>query len=291
MPRDAAVVADGADCATKLNFSQTTMRSDPSPPSTQEPPARTAVLPSHYDIAVFDDTQTHDATPITTTTTTPAIVYADSFIVIGPAGKISYLGCEAVKPDDDEEEEEEDARITHLPGQLLGATLSEIHAESTARVVRRQKEFENLEKNARTTAQTRGKRKREEPQEQQLLVDKYRPHGYLDLTSNEDLNLGVLEWFKSWDKTVFPKPKRAAMGEPTLKKRKPSEEPDLRPEDKILLISGPPGAGMPTTPTTPSSTHTPSPPQAKPPSRPSLQHTADTTPFRSTLAWTALPQA
>eukprot|EP00756_Hemistasia_phaeocysticola_P007399 Hpha_TRINITY_DN14245_c0_g2::TRINITY_DN14245_c0_g2_i2::g.22531::m.22531/K11269/CTF18, CHL12; chromosome transmission fidelity protein 18 len=67
-----------------------------------------------------------------------------------------------------------------------------------------------------------------------LLADRYRPKAYLDLLSEEAVNLSVLQWLKSWDPCVFGKNGGGPRGG------------DPRPAERVLLLSGPPGAGKTT---------------------------------------------
>ncbi|KAG6960184.1 hypothetical protein JG688_00009729 [Phytophthora aleatoria] len=103
-----------------------------------------------------------------------------------------------------------------------------------------------------------------------LWLDKYKPQSFLDLLSDERTNREVLSWIKSWDRFVFPKKKRPNFAQPVSPaktngfgaaskspwKQGPSmnhsngnaekEDDDKRPFNKIILISGPPGAGKTT---------------------------------------------
>jgi len=62
-----------------------------------------------------------------------------------------------------------------------------------------------------------------------LLVDKYAPNCFTDLVSNERNNREVLKWVQSWKEFVF-----GSGGE------------HARPEEKVILLCGPPGAGKST---------------------------------------------
>ncbi|KAG2212269.1 hypothetical protein INT47_001628, partial [Mucor saturninus] len=96
-----------------------------------------------------------------------------------------------------------------------------------------------------------------------LWVDKYRPTCYMDLMGDQRINREVLKWVKQWDYCVFKRksaqetqrdkvmrqykskfgtePKFAA-----YKNMVTNKDPLLRPEKKILLMSGPPGFGKTT---------------------------------------------
>ncbi|OQS02776.1 chromosome transmission fidelity protein [Thraustotheca clavata] len=86
----------------------------------------------------------------------------------------------------------------------------------------------------------------------ELWLNKYRPKHFIDLLSDERTNRDVLGWLKSWDACVF-KSKAKAPLKPAFRfgndkaaatESKPPE--DIRPEHKIILICGPPGAGKTT---------------------------------------------
>ncbi|CAG5033498.1 unnamed protein product [Parnassius apollo] len=97
-----------------------------------------------------------------------------------------------------------------------------------------------------------------------LWVEKYRPHSYLDLLSEEPVNRALLHWLHLWDKVVFKKEvkmkdpqqrnsfsKRAGQFQLTNKwKGKKESEPEIdedgRPHHKVALLCGPPGVGKTT---------------------------------------------
>ncbi|KAI9484496.1 hypothetical protein BDB00DRAFT_792827 [Zychaea mexicana] len=98
---------------------------------------------------------------------------------------------------------------------------------------------------------------------EQLWVDKYRPKGFLDLLGDQRVNRDVLKWVKQWDYCVFGKaPPSETQREKIMKSYKntfggngasfqgnKTEKPKdrlLRPDRKIMLISGPPGFGKTT---------------------------------------------
>ncbi|TIC31370.1 P-loop containing nucleoside triphosphate hydrolase protein [Wallemia mellicola] len=82
-----------------------------------------------------------------------------------------------------------------------------------------------------------------------LWTDKYRPHKFTDLMGDDRLNRQVMSWLKEWDQCVFGK-KTAD----SLYKRKRDAEPFAyrdpynlgRPQERVMLISGPPGLGKTT---------------------------------------------
>lgn len=91
----------------------------------------------------------------------------------------------------------------------------------------------------------------------ELWVEKYKPQSYMELLSDEGVNVNLLSWLKLWDKIVFNR-------EPVVSKRKKEEKPVFKswkkfvekkvegldkngfPEHRIVLLSGPPGLGKTT---------------------------------------------
>ncbi|KAI8084232.1 P-loop containing nucleoside triphosphate hydrolase protein [Gilbertella persicaria] len=97
----------------------------------------------------------------------------------------------------------------------------------------------------------------------QLWVDKYRPTHFMDLMGDQRLNREVLRWVKQWDLCVFKrKPTEESQRDQQMRQYKTkfgyepkafkkdiqrdNNDPLLRPEKKILLMSGPPGFGKTT---------------------------------------------
>lgn len=80
----------------------------------------------------------------------------------------------------------------------------------------------------------------------QLWVEKYAPVGFLDLLSDELINREVVKWVKGWDRCVFGNKggvnRKADTSEPSTH----SDDPLGRPEQKIILLAGPPGLGKTT---------------------------------------------
>ncbi|KAI0463630.1 hypothetical protein LJB42_002633 [Komagataella kurtzmanii] len=71
----------------------------------------------------------------------------------------------------------------------------------------------------------------------ELWAEKWRPRNFLEVAGNERTNRHLLNWLRKWSK--------AAHGEP-LPSEEESVDPLQRPQKKILLIHGPPGAGKTT---------------------------------------------
>eukprot|EP00117_Sycon_ciliatum_P023729 scpid35668/ scgid20094/ Chromosome transmission fidelity protein 18 homolog len=89
-----------------------------------------------------------------------------------------------------------------------------------------------------------------------LWVDKYAPHVFTDLLSDDGTNRLLLSWLKLWDGVVFG---RKVAAPPPPPPQKPNKEPGKgltpglegyddtgRPKQKIALLSGPPGLGKTT---------------------------------------------
>ncbi|KAF0755738.1 hypothetical protein AaE_004874 [Aphanomyces astaci] len=81
--------------------------------------------------------------------------------------------------------------------------------------------------------------------ESDLWLNKYSPRHFIDLLSDERTNREVLTWLKSWDPVVFPSKSSKAPSKALPDQLKPLNA-DIRPEHKIILICGPPGAGKTT---------------------------------------------
>ncbi|KAI9486107.1 MAG: P-loop containing nucleoside triphosphate hydrolase protein [Benjaminiella poitrasii] len=117
-----------------------------------------------------------------------------------------------------------------------------------------EKEIEN-EKVARQK-----KKKKPQTESDKLWVDKYRPQNYMDLMGDQRLNRDVLRWVKQWDYCVFKKkPREESQRDQQMRQyrntfgkdlkfesKKEDKDSLLRPEKKVLLLSGPPGFGKTT---------------------------------------------
>ncbi|KAK9868710.1 hypothetical protein WJX84_007857 [Apatococcus fuscideae] len=152
-----------------------------------------------------------------------------------------------------EEPAEAEPRLPAAKGQLLSRPISQLLAEAE------QQSFEKALTESRAMYTQAAKhqqqqrfQQQQQPQHQheqqtcqELWVDKYRPEGFLELLSNEQVNRNVLDWVKAWDSTVFgfggAKPARG-IGE------KPAQTAsiDMTVDQKLLLLSGPPGLGKTT---------------------------------------------
>lgn len=78
-----------------------------------------------------------------------------------------------------------------------------------------------------------------------LWVDRYRPHKFTELMGNERVARDTMAWLKQWDWCVFGRKrgrKRPRDGNENFDK----EDEYHRPQEKFLLLSGPPGLGKTT---------------------------------------------
>ncbi|PPQ67464.1 hypothetical protein CVT24_011521 [Panaeolus cyanescens] len=77
-----------------------------------------------------------------------------------------------------------------------------------------------------------------------LWVDRYRPYNFTDLVGNEKVARDAMAWLKSWDRCVFGKSK----GRKRAREDQENFELDEyhRPNEKFMLLSGPPGFGKTT---------------------------------------------
>lgn len=79
-----------------------------------------------------------------------------------------------------------------------------------------------------------------------LWVEKYAPVGFLDLLSDELINREVVKWVKTWDRCVFGNKSGATPKAGGVEPSTNSDDPLGRPEQKIILLAGPPGLGKTT---------------------------------------------
>jgi len=82
-------------------------------------------------------------------------------------------------------------------------------------------------------------------QGEHLWVDKYTPRSFLELLGDEEINREVLKWLKCWDRCVFGETKGTRIHGRTNGGKQARE---TRPDERILLICGAPGARLAPTP-------------------------------------------
>lgn len=134
----------------------------------------------------------------------------------------------------------------------------EIEKENAEKLALIEKEIEEAK------SRKNKKQKSSRSESTQLWADKYKPTTYMELMGDQRLNRDVLRWVKQWDYCVFKKKPsaetqrdkvmrqyRSTFGkDPNFAAYKQNNtvntDPYLRPEKKILLMSGPPGFGKTT---------------------------------------------
>jgi len=81
-----------------------------------------------------------------------------------------------------------------------------------------------------------------------LWTEKYNAKNFMDLLSDGSANREVLRWLKSWDECVFgvPGKQKDKTHRRTFGGLQNDAPPDNRPENKVILIAGPPGVGKTT---------------------------------------------
>ncbi|KAH9981098.1 P-loop containing nucleoside triphosphate hydrolase protein [Lactifluus volemus] len=79
--------------------------------------------------------------------------------------------------------------------------------------------------------------------EETLWVDRYRPKRFTDLLGDERVHRDVLAWVKQWDFACLVRGKKRARDDESFAGL---EDELCRPQEKILLLSGPPGLGKTT---------------------------------------------
>jgi chromosome transmission fidelity protein 18 len=88
-----------------------------------------------------------------------------------------------------------------------------------------------------------------------LWLEKYKPHKFADLLTDEKVNREILTWLKSWDEIVFQRKFNSAVllktkdfnnGGVLQKDNFKKEIEYIQSKHKIILIAGPPGIGKTT---------------------------------------------
>ena len=164
-------------------------------------------------------------------------------------------------------------RVQQRQGGFLEKSIAEMTREND-RVDRLQRLWrENGLGDADTVAKREEKRMRKKNVMNTLWVDQYSPSTFSELLSSERINRKVLGWIKTWDKVVFPKRERlrqehqkmkndrnlvngkaprfgmvgaAGQGKPPFPGSFNQNKFSNRPPAKVILLSGPPGAGKTT---------------------------------------------
>ena len=128
-------------------------------------------------------------------------------------------------------------RMPLARGQLLSRPIAQLLADAE------QQSFDKAlqESRAMSTQATKQQQQQQQQQDGQALwVDKYRPEGFMELLSNEQVNRDVLDWVKAWDATVFGR--TGAKPAPSVKGQQPRRTDTVMTVDQqLLLLSGPPG--------------------------------------------------
>ena len=103
----------------------------------------------------------------------------------------------------------------------------------------------------------KGKQKAAEtttPETRQLWVDRYQPRKFAELLGDERVHRDVMGWLKQWDRCVFkkqpptkrPRYQANAAGAAAGEEQREYHDAYDRPQEKILMLSGPPGLGKTT---------------------------------------------
>lgn len=111
--------------------------------------------------------------------------------------------------------------------------------------------FERVLAETKQRGEERGRKKKKKKEKEtvavegtsRLWVDKYAPRHFMDLLSDEMINRDVVKWMKQWDRCVFGTVDDASSAMP---RASDSTDPYFRPEQKLILLAGPPGLGKTT---------------------------------------------
>ncbi|RNF10241.1 hypothetical protein TraAM80_01680 [Trypanosoma rangeli] len=208
-----------------------------------------------------DDASVGPALQVTATTTTEAFrgiceyppLSLVSFMIRGDNGVVRWLtasGLKAERPsrkrgrelEESEEaagEEEEQASAVrdwhrrHGGGGLgyvdIPALLQHLY-DAVATAAR------HVDEDSVTPPPTLPAQPQQQAPEEALWVIKYSPKRFRELLSDDNINLKLLQWLKSWDAYIFQDAAAAAKG----------DAPPARPEERLAVLVGPPGVGKTT---------------------------------------------
>ncbi|XP_076264817.1 chromosome transmission fidelity protein 18 homolog [Rhynchophorus ferrugineus] len=146
-------------------------------------------------------------------------------------------------------EKEESRRIVkeHSFQGVLGESFKKVWSEATSLI--------SIEPVQSSTENADINMLEETNHDNQLWVELYKPRKYFELLSDESTNRTILRWIKLWDKVVFNRnPKIKVTPVVTDNKKRFFNFNELntkldehgRPENKVVLLCGPPGLGKTT---------------------------------------------
>jgi chromosome transmission fidelity protein 18 len=151
-----------------------------------------------------------------------------SMTVTGSNGEQVYVALEEEEPSIvslDEQEQYSKRKVVNFLDMPIEQMMEQIEEEEIKRALRMEQE------------DTMEQKKNPLNFGGQLYVDKYAPATFTDLLTSDQVNREVLRWVKEWDSIVFPE---------KVKDKQQQDGIPAGPEQKILLISGPPGIGKTT---------------------------------------------